>query len=78
MFALLQATAISDLGARRSSVGSTGCSPHRSKWPSPLSPWGGAALAELFGGYSAVFAVLATLDAFAALISLASMPARTL
>ncbi|WP_190823477.1 hypothetical protein [Saccharopolyspora pogona] len=58
------------VGARRS--GSPGCSPRRSRWPSPCR----RGAARRWRRYSAVFAVLATLAGFAALISLASMPAR--
>lgn len=76
VFTLLQATAISDRWGAAQFGRLNGMLSAPVQVAIALSPWGGAALAELFGGYSAVFALLATLAGFAALISLASMPAR--
>jgi hypothetical protein len=39
-----------------------------------LSPWAGAALAEVLGGYPAVFVVLAVIAAVAAALAAGSVP----
>ncbi|MGE3414300.1 MAG: MFS transporter, partial [Dehalococcoidia bacterium] len=39
-----------------------------------LGPWAGAALAELLGGYPAVFAVLALVGVLAAVLAAGSVP----
>ncbi|MCI2420750.1 MFS transporter [Saccharopolyspora sp. K220] len=74
VFTLLQATAISDRWGAAQFGRLNGMLSAPVLVAIALAPWGGAALAEVFGGYSVVFAVLAGLAAFAALLSLASMP----
>ncbi|MEV0698261.1 MFS transporter [Saccharopolyspora sp. NPDC050389] len=71
MFTLLQATAISDRWGAAQFGRLNGMLSAPVQVAIALSPWGGAALAEVFGGYSVVFALLAAL---AALLSLSSMP----
>jgi predicted MFS family arabinose efflux permease len=76
MFTLLQATAISDRwgSAHYGRLGGILTAP--AMVATALSPWVGAALSEVLGGYPAVFVLLAALAAIAAGLSLATIPRR--
>jgi MFS family permease len=74
VFTLLQATAISDRwgAAHYGRLGGILGAPAMAA--TALAPWAGAALAELLGGYPAVFWLLAGLAGVAALLVLGSVP----
>jgi MFS family permease len=76
VFTLLQATAISDRwgAAHYGRLGGILAAP--AMVATALSPWAGAALSELLGGYPAVFLILAALAALAAVLALGTVPAR--
>jgi MFS family permease len=76
VFTLLQATAISDRwgAAHYGRLGGILAAP--AMVATALSPWAGAALSELLGGYPAVFGILAALAALAAVLAMGTVPAR--
>ncbi|MGI5128060.1 MFS transporter [Pseudonocardia sp. CA-107938] len=77
VFTLLQATAISDRWGTTHYGRLNGLLSAPVLVVTALSPWAGAAAAELFGGYPAVFVVLAVIAGAAAVLAVGSVPART-
>lgn len=73
IFTLLQATAISDRWGSTHYGRLGGLLGAPAMIATALSPWAGAALAEAFGGYPLVFAVLAVLAAVAAVLAAGSV-----
>jgi len=74
VFTLLQATAISDRWGATHYGRLNGLLNAPAMVATALSPWAGAALAEVLGGYPAVFIVLAVLAALAATLTAGSVP----
>jgi predicted MFS family arabinose efflux permease len=76
VFTLLQATAISDRwgAAHYGRLGGILAAP--AMVATALSPWAGAALSEVLGGYPAVFVLLAGIAAVAAVLALGTIPHR--
>ncbi|SHL21117.1 Predicted arabinose efflux permease, MFS family [Pseudonocardia thermophila] len=77
IFTLLQATAVSDRWGSAHYGRLNGILNAPAMIATSLSPWAGAALAELVGGYPPVFAGLAVVAAVAAVLALGSVPRRT-
>jgi MFS family permease len=73
---LLQATAVTDRWGSTHYGRLGGILSAPSVLATALAPWAGAALAELFGGYPPVFALLAGVAALAAVLALGSVPRR--
>lgn len=76
LFTLLQATAISDRWGTAHYGRLNGLLSAPAVFASALAPWVGAALAEAFGGYSAVFLVLAAFLVVSAGLYAGSVPSR--
>jgi MFS family permease len=74
VFTLLQATAISDRWGSTHYGRLGGLLTAPAMLATALAPWAGAALAEAFGGYPPVFAVLAVLAAAAAALAAGTIP----
>ena len=77
VFTLLQATAISDRWGADHYGRLNGLLSAPAMVATALAPWAGAVLAQVFGGYPAVFALLAGLAALAALLAAGSVPRAT-
>jgi MFS family permease len=77
VFTLLQATAISDRWGSTHYGRLGGLLTAPAMLATALAPWAGAALAEAFGGYPAVFAALAVLAAAAAALASGTVPSKT-
>jgi MFS family permease len=77
VFTLLQATAISDRWGADHYGRLNGLLSAPAMVATALAPWAGAVLAQVFGGYPAVFALLASLAALAALLAAGSVPRAT-
>ncbi len=77
VFTLLQATAISDRWGADHYGRLNGLLSAPAMVATALAPWAGAVLAQIFGGYPAVFALLAGLAALAALLAAGSVPRAT-
>ena len=73
---LLQATAVTDRWGPTHYGHLSGVLSAPATLATAISPWIGAALASMLGGYAPMFLVLGGLGALAAVISLASTPAR--
>lgn len=76
IFTLLQATAISDRWGAAHYGRLNGLLSAPSMIATAVAPWAGAALAAVFGGYTAVFWLLAAVAAAGAVLALGSIPAR--
>jgi MFS family permease len=76
IFTLLQATAVSDRWGAAHYGTLNGVLTAPALVATALGPWAGAALAELLGGYPAVFAVLALVGVLAAVLAAGSVPRR--
>lgn len=74
VFTLLQATAISDRWGATHYGRLNGLLNAPAMMAMALAPWAGAALAEVLGGYPAVFVVLAVLAALAAALAAGTVP----
>jgi MFS family permease len=74
VFTLLQATAITDRWGAVHYGRLNGLLSAPALLATALAPWAGAALAQVLGGYPAVFAVLAGLAALAAVLATGSTP----
>jgi len=74
VFTLLQATAITDRWGAVHYGRLNGLLSAPALLATALAPWAGAALAQVLGGYPAVFAVLAGLAALAAVLATGSIP----
>ncbi|HWM02219.1 MAG TPA: MFS transporter [Actinophytocola sp.] len=74
VFTLLQATAVSDRWGAAHYGRLNGLLSAPAMLATALAPWAGAALAQAFGGYPVVFAVLAGVAAVAALLAVGSVP----
>ncbi|MGD9529374.1 MAG: MFS transporter [Pseudonocardia sp.] len=74
IFTLLQATAVSDRWGAAHYGTLNGVLNAPALVATALGPWAGAALAELLGGYPAVFAVLALVGVLAAVLAAGSVP----
>ena len=74
VFTLLQATAISDRWGATHYGRLNGLLSAPALLATALAPWAGAALAQTFGGYPAVFGVLAGLAALGAILAAGSIP----
>lgn len=74
VFTLLQATAISDRWGAGQYGRLNGLLSAPAMVATALGPWAGAVLAQILGGYPAVFALLAGLAALAALLAAGSVP----
>lgn len=75
VFTLLQATAITDRWGATHYGRLNGLLNAPAMIATALSPWAGAALAEVLGGYPAVFVVLAVIAVVAAALAAGSVPA---
>ncbi len=78
VFTLLQATAFSDRWGSTHYGRLNGLLSAPAMVATAVSPWAGAALAELFGGYPPVFGLLAAVAAVAALLAAGTVPRRAL
>jgi MFS family permease len=76
VFTLLQATAITDRWGAVHYGRLNGLLSAPALLATALAPWAGAALAQVLGGYPAVFAVLAGLAALAAVLATGSTPSH--
>jgi MFS family permease len=76
VFTLLQATAISDRWGAAHYGRLNGLLSAPAMIATALAPWAGAALAGAFGGYPAVFCLLAAVAALAAVLAAGSIPPR--
>ncbi|WP_296154199.1 MULTISPECIES: MFS transporter [unclassified Pseudonocardia] len=76
IFTLLQATAISDRWGAAHYGRLNGLLSAPSMIATAVSPWAGAALAVVFGGYTAVFWLLAAVAAAGAALAVGSVPAH--
>ncbi|MGE3285522.1 MAG: MFS transporter [Pseudonocardia sp.] len=74
IFTLLQATAVSDRWGAAHYGTLNGVLNAPALVATALGPWAGAVLAELLGGYPAVFAVLALVGVLAAVLAAGSVP----
>ena len=74
VFTLLQATAISDRWGATDYGRLNGLLTAPAMVATALAPWAGAALAEVFGGYPAVFVALAVIASIAAVLAAGSVP----
>lgn len=78
VFTLLQATAVSDRWGTAHYGRLNALLSAPTVVATALAPWAGAALAEVLGGYPAVFAVLAGVAGLAAVLAVGSVPRRGL
>ena len=77
VFTLLQATAVSDRWGAGHYGRLNGLLSAPAMVATALAPWAGAVLAQILGGYPAVFALLAGLAALAALLAAGTVPHAT-
>jgi MFS family permease len=76
VFTLLQATAVSERWGAEHYGRLNGLFLAPAMVATALAPWAGAALAEVFGGYPAVFVLLAALAAVAGALAVGTVPRR--
>ena len=76
VFTLLQATAVSDRWGAEHYGRLNGLFLAPATVATALAPWAGAALSEVFGGYPAVFVLLAALAAVAGALAVGTVPRR--